>query len=76
MSDPDFATFRDVVDVVERVETKLDEHKTETEKRLGRMEKGLLLVGVLALVHPQLPVKSLPFFEGAVHAINALSLIH
>lgn len=65
--DPEYATFRDLVDAVERVDDKLDLHKDAVDKRLGRIEKGLLAVALVAVVHPQLPAKSLSVFEGAVH---------
>lgn len=74
--EPDFVTFRDLVEVVERVEDKLDEHKLVSERRFGRIEKGMVLVAALALFHPSLPAKSVPFLEGAIHTVNALSLIH
>jgi hypothetical protein len=70
--DPEYATFRDLVDAVDRVDDKLDKHKDSMSKRLGRIEKGLLAVALVALVHPQLPAKSLSVFEGAVHLIPNL----
>jgi hypothetical protein len=68
--DPEYATFRDLVDAVERVDHKLDVHKDEIGKRLGRIEKGLVLVGALSLLHPSLPVKGATLLEGVVHSIH------
>lgn len=68
--DPEYATFRDLVDAVERVDDKLDSHKGEVEKRLGRIEKALVLVGALSLIHPQLPLKGASFLEGALTHIH------
>lgn len=66
---PEYATFRDLVDAVDRVDDKLDTHKSEVDKRLGRIEKALLLVGALSLLHPSIPLKTLPLLEGAAHQI-------
>lgn len=69
-NDPEFATFRDLVEVVDRVDDKLTEHKVNTEKRLGRIEKGLILVGALAVFHPALSLKSVPLLDGAHMALT------
>lgn len=69
---PEYATFRDVVDAVEGVDSKLDAHKDDVNKRLGRIEKSLILVGLLSLLHPSLPLKGASLFEGALHVVTHL----
>ena len=67
--DPEYATLRDLVNTVKDVDDKLDQHKLDTEKRLGRIEKGVLFVGLLAIL-PHFTLKSVPLLEGAVHGIS------
>lgn len=50
MTDPDYATFRDLVETVNTVDEKLDSHKIEVEKRMGRLEKGLAVLAVIVLI--------------------------
>lgn len=69
--DPEFATFRDLVETVERVDDKLDEHRIEIEKRLGRIEKALVVVGIVAVL-PTFHIHTMPLLEGATRLVTHL----
>lgn len=69
MTGPEYATFRDLVEVVEKVDEKLDAHKLDTERRLGRIEKGLLFVGLIAVLHPALPHDFQALSGAVIHAL-------
>lgn len=61
---PEFATFRELVDAVNSVEEKVTGQQVAVEKRLGRIEKAIIVVALLALLHPALSPHVLPLLQG------------
>jgi hypothetical protein len=50
MTDPEYATLRDLVRTVKDVDDKLDTHKLDVERRFGRLEKVVGLLAFLVLI--------------------------
>lgn len=49
MTHPEYATLRDLVNSVQSVDDKLGTHQLDVEKRIGRIEKGLLALAVMVI---------------------------